>query len=316
MKKIFTVWMALTLMASSAFAATIYCKMAQDWWKSDGAAVGAYAWKGDGDSAEKNAEWPGVRMAATSDADVWSVDIDLTKYEKVIFTRMNPGNEGDLYWGAKTKDLVLPTDGKNLFTITTSTEVWGDPGCDGEWSVLGDEPGPGPQPQGDYDYYLRGWWNGSDAATPTPNELFENGKLKDFSFTSDEARNYKGYFYVMVCEVGQVVGVDYMLDGYSEASHATLKNKSEIEEKNLSKLGVPQGTVTFYLYDNEDGTLELSTEELPGKKLVGGGGGSTPGEQEAVENTKAVVKARKAIIDGRLVIIRGEQMFDATGRAL
>ena len=315
MKKIFTVWMALTLMASSAFATTIYCKMAQDWWKSDGAAVGAYAWKGENASGGKNANWPGERMTPTNQADVWAIDIDLTMYENIIFTRVN--NEGDVAdWGAKTKDQVIPTDGKNLFTITSESPVWGDPGCDGEWSVYGEGGGGQPQPQGDYDYYLRGWWNGSDAATPTPNELFENGKLEDFSFTSDEARNYKGYFYVMVCEVGQVVGVDYMLDGYSEASHATLKNKSEIEEKNLSKLGVPQGTVTFYLYDNEDGTLELSTEELPGKKLVGGGGGSTPGEQEAVENTKAVVKARKAIIDGRLVIIRGEKMFDATGRAL
>lgn len=303
MKKIFTLFAAVVC-GLAVNAKTIYLNGGGNaLWNQADAVFFVHAWS----SSEA---YQDLQMSQVS-GDVYSVDIN-DDYNNIIFLREAPGAtqvewSGDKFWN-KTGDLEIPSD-KNLFTMIS----WDN----GEWSVYGEGGGGGqPQPQGDYDYYLRGWWNGSDAAAPTPNELFENGKLEDFSFTSDEARNYKGYFYVMVCEVGQVVGVDYMLDGYSEASHATLKNKSEIEEKNLSKLGVPQGTVTFYLYDNEDGTLELSTEELPGKKLVGGGGGSTPGEQEAVENTKAVVKARKAIIDGRLVIIRGEKMFDATGRAL
>jgi len=319
MKKIYSLLAAMTLMTSSTFATTIYCKMAQDWWKADGAAVGAYAWKGDGDSADKNANWPGVRMTATGEADVWSVDIDLTKYEKIIFTRVN--GSGDVAdWGAKTKDLVLPTDGKNLFTITTSTAVWGDPGCDGEWSVLGDEPGPGPQPQpvGDHDYYLKGYRGPTkgDIETPSMEEYFECGVLADYAFDGD-AMLGKGHFFILVCDPGQTVGVCYMAKGDVDGTHCTLYNQNETPGAN-GKLMINPPSATFYLYDNGDGTLELSIEELAGKTLVGncGGGGSTPGEQEAVENTKAVVKARKAIIDGRLVIIRGEQMFDATGRAL
>lgn len=316
MKKIFTVWMALTLMASSAFATTIYCKMAQDWWKSDGAAVGAYAWKGDGDSAEKNANWPGVRMTPTGEADVWSVDIDLTKYEKIIFTRVN--GSGDVEdWGAKTKDLVLPTDGKNLFTITTSTEVWGDPGCDGEWSVLGDEPGPGPQPQpvGDHDYYLKGYRGPTkgDIETPTMEEYFECGVLANYEFEGDAMLN-KGHFFILVCEPGQTIGVCYMAMSDVDGKHCTLYNQNETPGAN-GKLMIDPSSATFYLYDNGDGTLELSIEELEGKTLVGNCGGSQPGE-EAVENTVVKTPASKAIIDGRLVIIRGEQMFDATGRAL
>ena len=119
---------------------TIYCKVAQDWWKTDGAAVGAYAWKGE----EKNAAWPGARMTAVEgETDMWKIDLDLTKYESVIFTRVN--GTGDIVdWGAKTADLTIPAD-KDLYTITSTAAVWGDPGVVGEWSKYeastgGDDP--------------------------------------------------------------------------------------------------------------------------------------------------------------------------------
>jgi len=310
MKKIFTLMMAMTLMASTAFATTIYCKMEHGWWKADGAAVGAYAWTGEGQSAQSNANWPGVRMTPTNQADVWAVDID-SQYEKIIFTRVN--GSGDVAdWGAKTKDLVIPTDGKNLFTITTSTAVWGDPGCDGEWSVLGDEPGPGPgpgpQPAGDKDYYLMGNVDGTqagDITVPTANELFECGVLP-YPFSGGAGQ--KGYFFVMVCDAGAVVGEQYMLMEYKEGTHATLYHQPTTGAG--QKLGVAAGNVTFYLYDNEDGTLELSVEPILGKKLVGGC------EEQAVENTIVNEKARKQIIDGQLRIIRGDKIYDATGRQL
>lgn len=304
--------MAMTLMASSAFATTIYCKMEHSWWKNDGAAIGAYAWTGDGEGAIKNADWPGVRMTATAQADVWSVDIDLTKYEKIIFTRVN--GSGDVAdWGAKTKDLVIPTDGKNLFTITTSAAAWGDPGCDGEWSVMGDEPGGGDNPggggdinpgSGNYDYYIRGYFDGEDTTTPELDHLFEDGILS-LQFSGDGG---KGYFYVMVCEYAQIVGRDYMLKEYKDGgTHVTLYDKETTGC--AQKWGVPEGTVTFYLYDNGDGTLELSIEPLPGKTLVGGG-------DQAIEQTPVSEKAYKAIIDGQLRIFRGDKVFDATGRQL
>lgn len=307
MKKIFTLMMAMTLMASSAFATTIYCKMEHSWWKDAGAAIGAYAWTGDGESAQKNADWPGVRMTATAQADVWSVDVDLTKYEKIIFTRMNPGNDGDLYWGAKTKDLVIPTDGKNLFTITTSTAVWGDPGCDGEWSVMGDEPGPGPQPSGKHDYFLKGYRGpvSGNIETPTMEEQFEGGILADYAFEGDA--NGLGYFFVLVCDEGAVIGKEYMAKDYTDATHCTLHSKDDTGYH--EKLGVLAPSATFYLYDNGDGTLELSTVPLAGKTLVGGG-------EQAIENTIVTEKAHKQIIDGQLRIIRGDKMYDATGKAL
>ncbi len=122
----------MSVRPAEAAVRTIYCKNAQSWWKADGAAVGVYCWGTGGTKAP----YPGERMTAVSgETDLWSFDVDTAQYENVIFTRVN--GEGAISdWGAKTKNLTFPTDSKDLFTITTSTASWGDPGCDGEWSNL------------------------------------------------------------------------------------------------------------------------------------------------------------------------------------
>ena len=81
----------------------IYCKQAQSWWKSDGAAVGAHYWGTAGDGTS----WPGTRMAKVSDqTDLWYIDVDIDKYQNIIFTRVNgSGSVSD--WGAKTGDLKV-----------------------------------------------------------------------------------------------------------------------------------------------------------------------------------------------------------------
>lgn len=110
---------------------TIYCKMDKSWWTIDGAAVGIHYWGGEG---VEGTSWPGKRMTLVEgETTVWSYDVPANA-ANCIFTRVNSsGSIAD--WGAKTKDLTIPTDGKNLFTISTASEAWGDPGCDGEWST-------------------------------------------------------------------------------------------------------------------------------------------------------------------------------------
>lgn len=110
---------------------TIYCKMDKAWWKADGAAVGIYAL---GDNSAQLAAWPGVRMAPVEgEADLWSFELDINTYHTCIFSRVN--GEGDVVdWGAKTSDLLIPTDENDMYTITSETAVWGDPGCTGAWS--------------------------------------------------------------------------------------------------------------------------------------------------------------------------------------
>ena len=106
MKKFFTLFAALMMVFSmNAATKTIYCKMAQSWWKSDGAAVGAYYW-GTGTAPS----WPGVRMTPVAgETDLWSIDIDTDKFQNIIFTRVN-GSGAVSDWGAKTADLTIPTD--------------------------------------------------------------------------------------------------------------------------------------------------------------------------------------------------------------
>ena len=152
-----------------------------------------------------------------------------------------------------------------------------------------------------------------DIETPSMEEYFECGVLADYAFDGD-AMLGKGHFFILVCEPGQTIGVCYMAKGDVDGTRCTLYNQNETPGAN-GKLMINPPSATFYLYDNGDGTYELSIEELEGKTLVGNCGGSDPGT-EAVANTVVKTPARKAIIDGRLVIIRGEQMFDATGRAL
>jgi hypothetical protein len=136
MKKLFSLFVAM-MAAFSLSAKTIYCEMSQSWWTADGAAVGIYTWNDNGDP---KAAWPGERMTLVEGTtDVWSFDLDTEIYHMCIFTRVN--GEGDVAdFGAKTGDQLIPTDDKNLFTITSETAVWGDPGCDGVWSVYGEEP--------------------------------------------------------------------------------------------------------------------------------------------------------------------------------
>ena len=133
MKKLFSLCIAILCGMVSISAKTLYCKMEHDWWTADGAAIAAHAWNSTDNS--NNGGWPGVRMTnLKNDPTVWTIDIDNTKFDKVIFVRVN--STGDIAdWGAKTGDLTIPTDEKDLFTITSSTAVWGDPGCKGEWSV-------------------------------------------------------------------------------------------------------------------------------------------------------------------------------------
>ena len=117
---------------AEATGPTLYCTMTYDWWTKDNAAIGIYAWNEGG---SPNAAWPGVRMSPVAgETGMWSYPLG-ESYEKVIFTRVN-GSGAISDWGAQTGNLDIPTDGKNHFTISNSSETWGgNPGCTGTWST-------------------------------------------------------------------------------------------------------------------------------------------------------------------------------------
>ena len=146
MKKI-SLFIITLLCVTSLSAATVYCKMTQSWWTADGAAVGVYYWGTSSDPA-----WPGVRMSPVSGQDgTWSYNLP-SGVSNIIFVRVN-GDGAISDWGAQTEDMTLPTDGKNLFTISNSTNCWSGESCkcSGTWSTYGssgggDTPGGGSDP--------------------------------------------------------------------------------------------------------------------------------------------------------------------------
>lgn len=153
--------------AEAADPVTVYCKMTYSWWTKDSAAIGVHYWGG----TSAGTSWPGnLGTAVATDPGVWkfSVPSDVTGLQ---FTRVNPSDATD-YWGAKTANLTLQ-DGKNLYTITSSSEVWGDPGVTGAWSAGYVEPAVASK------YYVS--INGG-AYT----ELEQNGSTTEYKLPADE----------------------------------------------------------------------------------------------------------------------------------
>ena len=123
--------------AAPAQPKTIYFKAEQSWWNYDyenRTAPGAYAWA---DGVPANAEWPGVRMEKVEGEEyVWKIELD-AKYTNVIFTRCT--GTGDIeFKGVKTVDLTIPTDDKDMYTMTLAEIDWSNIPADGvaqgEWS--------------------------------------------------------------------------------------------------------------------------------------------------------------------------------------
>ena len=141
MKKIFSLFMAALFSMTMLAGNKIYFKASQDFWNwLDGgvqSATAIYAWDGEGHIAD----WPGIRMTRVEGEQfMWVAEIG-ENFENAVFVRVNA--EGDFTEkGLKTKDLVIPTDGKNLYTLTAESVDWSNPDLwekgiqEGEWSVF------------------------------------------------------------------------------------------------------------------------------------------------------------------------------------
>ena len=210
----------------------------------------------------------------------WAVDLDGASVETVE-------RDGDHY--------KCTADGCYDFYIKlkyNADQLYVGPG-----SNCGDEPGPGPQPGDDEGYwYWKGHVDGKDIESEVDGGKFDCG-------ISEIEVQQNAYIFV-VYQVHGVAGVQYMATSYVDGpTHATLTQKGS------DKLHVPAGNHTLYLYDNGDGTVELAFEAMAGKTLMGCGG-------QHIDNTVMTVKARKVIINGQLRIVRGDRVFDATGKEL
>ena len=239
---------------------TVYCKAAQDWWKTDGAAVGVYAFA---DGNVKNAEWPGVRMTAVEgETDLWKADIDTAKYEKIIFVRVN--GTGDLAdWGAQTEDLAVPAD-KDLYTITSTSAQWSGEGnkVTGAWSVYGAQGGDDPVVEEPAVIKMHGNFTG-DWANTDAFTLSEDKKTATLKLTLNKG-NY---------EFGMRIGAD---DNWTSNGVAfTRENKSAAVaagQGNLTLAADTKGDYTFtWTYATNTLAIDFPeyVETLPEMQIAG-----------------------------------------------
>lgn len=115
---------------------------------------------------------------------------------------------------------------------------------------------------------------------------------------------YESAYLFLIYQVDGSAGVEYMCEAYTSDTHA------RFIKGGVEKWGVPVGTTDLYIYDNGDGSVEVSNQPMPGKTIW------SPNGAQGVENIHASEKAHKVIIDGQLRIVRGDKLYDATGRIL
>ena len=155
----------------------------------------------------------------------------------------------------------------------------------------------------DVNYYAIGWSNGADhgeAAYDTYEDqfLFVDGKL-----TID-------------CQMGSYIAIkDHMGNFYYSKTETTIANESVTMEwangwQGCQKWAIPEG-VNYIIIRSAAYKNKLVLERVD-KATYDAYHYNTQG----IEKTEVSEKAHKVIIDGQLRIVRGDKIFDATGRQL
>ena len=155
----------------------------------------------------------------------------------------------------------------------------------------------------DINYYAIGWINGADHGEAAydvydDNYLFEDGKL-----TID-------------CQMGSYIAIkDHMGNYYYSRTQTTIADASVHMEwasgwSGCEKWAIPEG-VNYIIIRSASFKGDIYLERVDKATYDAYHWGS-----QAIENTTVSEKARKVIIDGQLRIVRGNKIFDATGRQL
>ena len=225
---------------------------------------------------------------------VWAVDINPASVEG--FTR-----NGNQY--------SVTTDGCFDFYIKLKyeqDELYIGPGsnCGEGIDISGGGQGGGQGGDEDVDFYAIGWINGADhgeAAYDTYEDeyLFVDGKL-----TID-------------CKMGSYIAIkDHLGNFYYSKTETTIANESVTMDwangwTPCQKWAIPEGVNYIIIREAAcKGQIKLERVDKATYDAYHFGG------DQAIENTTVNEKAHKVVINGQLRIVRGDKIFDATGREL
>ena len=282
MRKILSLLIAGVLGVSTAFATTVYCKMTHSWWYADGAAVAVHYWG----SLDNATAWPGVRMTPVSGEEgTWSCDVPADA-AGLIFVRVNGTGAID-YWNAQTADLSLPTDDKDLYTITSASAVWSNQGVvTGEWSkYAASEP---VTPTLENGFYLIGKINGVEgwsAADLSADRKFAANPENPAEFVVSTTLAV-GDEIKVVNVVNDAITAWYPAEGnyVVDAAHAGENKDIYFQETYKAEWAAFGGY--FWMGSNES---------------------------TAISNTAADAKAVKVLRNGQFLIIKGEKTYNVMG---
>lgn len=319
MKKIFTLFAAV-ICGLALNAKTLYLNPGV--WEEAGAKFALYYFNPGSDGV-----WSSDYMS--QNGSVYQGELP-DGYSKVIFVRLDPAK--GINWDAKwnqTDDLEVPSD-KDQYNITG----WGT--SDGNWSSHdgqggGDQPGEG----------------GGDQPGGGDEDLQESGEFHDFAlmgsiggdwnvdeqlpeYTFDKRGRWTGTLAAHPAKPGAsyVVltdeeGNQYKTKGWQgeDAKKVTLYWANGWEDSNVWQLPAGQ---TIYLIMRScifKGAIEVervdqATYDAYSIDWGTEDPGTDPGDDKALDENEVSNNTHKFFQNGQLYILRGEKIFDATGRQL
>ena len=223
---------------------------------------------------------------------VWAVDINPASVEG--FTR-----NGNQY--------SVTTDGCYDFYIKLKyeqDELYIGPGSNCGEGI--DISGGGQGGQGgdeDVNFYAIGWINGADHGEAAYDVYEDQYLFVDGKLTID-------------CQMGSYIAIkDHLGNFYYSKTETTIANESVTMDwangwQGCQKWAIPEGVNYIIIRDAAcKGQIKLERVDKATYDAYHYG-------TQGVENTTVSNKAHKVIIDGQLRIVRGDKIFDATGREL
>ncbi len=221
---------------------------------------------------------------------VWAVDLNTASVEG--FTR-----NGDKY--------EVSVDGCFDFYIKLKyqqDQLYIGPGSDcGEGiDISGSQGG-----DEDVNYYVMGWINGADAGEAAYDVFDDQYLFVDGKITLD-------------CQYGSYIGIkDHKCNYYYfKGEDNCHEDKVTLDWANgwspCQKWAIPEGVNYIIIRQAQfKGQIQLERVDKATYDAYHWSNGN-----QAIDNTTVTEKARKVFIDGQLRIIRGDKMYDATGRQL
>ena len=172
-------------------------------------------------------------------------------------------------------------------------------------SCGGTTPGGG-DPSG-YSFYVMGWINGADA-----------GEGQDSYDKYEDQYKFVDGKITLECTKKSYIGMKdddgnfYYYQGNANATGNTVTLKWANGWSPCQKWEIPEGTNYIIIRSIEfKGNITLESVDKATYDAY-----HLDLENQAIDNTQVSEKAHKVIVDGQLRIIRGDKVFDATGRQL